>query len=389
MRIAVFTTHPVQYQAPWFRAMAQAPGVELQVYFSYLPAAAEQGVGFGIAFEWDIPILEGYPWRVLPGAKVPRWMPRFMQRPVRKVGEVLQLNRPDVAIVMGWQEVSLLQALYACRRASVPVLIRGESNGLRQRTRIVRRLHAALLGFCDGFLAIGKANENFYRALGVSEGRIWTAPYVVDNERFRDQAEKMGNSREDIRREWGIAPGTFCLCFVGKLEPKKRVMDVLTAFDVASKSGPPKHLLVVGSGEQMAAAKTFAGERALRVTFAGFLNQTQIPSAYVAADALVLASDFGETWGLVVNEAMACGRPALVSNRAGCWPDLVRNGETGAVFEFGNVRQLADLMNEWAASPAMVHRMGRAAQELVRGDYSIARASAETLEAVRTLTGAR
>jgi glycosyltransferase involved in cell wall biosynthesis len=107
------------------------------------------------------------------------------------------------------------------------------------------------------------------------------------------------------------------------------------------------------------------------VSFTGFLNQGEIAKAYVAADALVLPSDYGETWGLVVNEAMACGLPAIVSDRVGCGPDLVVPGVTGQVFPFGEVEGLAGIFAEWAASPQSVREMGRAAERRVRDEYTV------------------
>jgi glycosyltransferase involved in cell wall biosynthesis len=123
-------------------------------------------------------------------------------------------------------------------------------------------------------------------------------------------------------------------------------------------------------------------EHALPVTFAGFLNQGEIAAAYVAADALVLPSDFGETWGLVVNEAMACGRPAIVSDRVGCGPDLVTPGETGECFAFGDTAALASLLLAGAADPSRLRFMGKAARERVLTKYTAARAVEGTLRAI-------
>jgi glycosyltransferase involved in cell wall biosynthesis len=122
------------------------------------------------------------------------------------------------------------------------------------------------------------------------------------------------------------------------------------------------------------------------VTFAGFLNQSEIADAYIAADCLVLPSDFGETWGLVVNEAMCCNRPAIVSDRVGCWPDLVTSGETGAVFPFGDVGRLAAIMCEYAGRQSELVRMGDAAWHRVQ-EYSVERATRATIRAAEYACG--
>lgn len=148
------------------------------------------------------------------------------------------------------------------------------------------------------------------------------------------------------------------------------------------------HLLVVGDGELRQLAMAQANRSRLPVTFAGFLNQSHMARAYTAADCLVLPSDHGETWGLVVNEAMACGLPAIVSDRVGCGQDLVVEGVTGFTFPFANVARLADLMTDCALDPVRLGELGSRAREHVRA-YSIENAARATLDAVRYVTGIR
>jgi glycosyltransferase involved in cell wall biosynthesis len=116
---------------------------------------------------------------------------------------------------------------------------------------------------------------------------------------------------------------------------------------------------------------------ALPVTFAGFLNQSEISRAYVAADCLVLPSDYGETWGLVLNEAMASGIPAIVSDRVGCGPDLVIENQTGAICPFGNGAALAEQMVAFASDRQRMQEMGRRARERVLQEYSVEKAVEE------------
>src|SRR5262249_7622212 len=139
----------------------------------------------------------------------------------------------------------------------------------------------------------------------------------------------------------------------------------------------------VGSGELLAEAHTLAGELDLPVTFAGFLNQTEISQAYVAADCIVLPSNY-ETWGLVVNEAMASGLPAIVSDRVGCGPDLVEDGRTGFTFPFGDVAALADRLVAAASSPSQLQRLGENAKQRIQG-YSVQNAVQDTVFALETI----
>jgi glycosyltransferase involved in cell wall biosynthesis len=373
-RLIIFTTHPIQYQAPWFRALAATDGLEILVVFSYVPDAAEQGIGFGLAISWDIPLRAGYPSTVLSSRLLPERVPAFARRHVHGVGQVLDDFRPDAALVLGWQELSLVQCMMACRRRRVPVILRGESNALRRRPRVVSMLHRRYFGLAKAFLAIGRANAEFYRRSGVPENRIVTAGYFVDNDRFRATADALRRERMALRGEWAIPETAACFAFVGKLEPKKCVMHFLEALRIAAAKGASAHGLVVGTGEQSEEARRFVAAHRIPVSFAGFLNQTEIARAYVAADVLVLPSNYGETWGLVVNEAMATGLPAVVSDRIGSADDLVVDGTTGLVFPHGDRAALAACLVRLAVDCAGRLRLGAAAQARVHAEFSIARA---------------
>ncbi len=388
MKLAIVATHPVQYQVPWYRSLAGREEVDLIVYFALLPDPEQQGVGFGVDFAWDVPLLDGYPWKALENTARQPSLDGFFASRTPGVGEALARARPDAVVLGGWNALPLLQALCACRRLEIPCLVRGESSGLGRRPRWIRAVHRRLLTRFDACLAIGESNRKFYLRSGVPPERIFSAPYFVDNERFAAQAAKRMPERSSIRAGWGIAPEEVCFLFAGKLVPKKRVLDFLAACGTARRSDPRIRALVVGTGEMDAAARSFAAHHESGARFAGFLNQTEISRAYVAADCLVLPSDFGETWGLVVNEAMVHGLPAIVSDRVGCGPDLVIDGKTGRIFPFGDTEALARTLLAMSADAAGRVEMGRRARAQV-ASYSAERAVKGTLQAVAHVTGER
>jgi len=381
VKVGLIATHPIQYHIPWYRLLAATEGIDLTVYYALLPDERQQGVGFGVSFAWDIPTLEGYRWELLDNRSGSPGLRGFSSSSTPGIYRVLAAARPDVMIITGWQSLPLLQALWACLRLGIPTIIRGESNALRTRPWWVRVLHRLLLKRFDAYLAIGRANRDFYLGYGIAPERIFPCRYFVDNQRFLEQSRGLREEREQLRAGWRIPWGAACFLYVGKLEPKKRIMDLLQALDRARQCRDDIFLLVVGAGELMDEARGFADKRGLPVTFSGFLNQTEITRAYVAADCLVLPSDFGETWGLVVNEAMVCGLPAIVSDRVGCGPDLVEHGVTGAVFPCGDSEKLANILVELAADREKILLMGDRARKKVRS-YSVENAVAGTLEAV-------
>lgn len=381
MKVAVITTHPIQYQVPWFQALARLPGTTLKVYFALLPDSEQQGTGFNVPFAWDIPMLADYDWEALPNtARRPR-LEGFFSSSTPSIRAVLASNRPDVAILTGWNALPLVQALWACMVLKIPRIIRGESNAKRARPFWVRLLHRALMARYDACLAIGAANRDFYLGCGVDPSRIFPCRYFVENRRIRDQFEAALPERASLRARWHIPKSSFCFLYVGKLEPKKRIPDLLRALRTALRSSDNLHLLIVGAGELENEARALAAEGGLPASFAGFLNQTELTQAYAAGDCLVLPSDYGETWGLVVNEAMVCGLPAIVSDRVGCGPDLVEPGVTGAVFPFGDIPALARCMCDMAADRVRSRVLGRRAEERVR-DYSVEHAVAGTVQAL-------
>lgn len=381
MKIAIFATHPIQYQVPWFQRLAAQSGVDLKVYYALIPDAQEQGVGFGLPFLWDIPLLEGYDWELLPNARTAPDLRHFYSSSTPAVYEVLKKAEAEVAILTGWHSLPLLQALRASIRLNIPRVVRGDSNALNQRSRWKQTLHKFLLGRFNAFLAVGSANKDFYIHYGIDSRKIFFSPHYIDNRRFQEQIHQLAMERAALRANWHVPLLHTCYLYAGKLEPKKRIMDLLRAFERALQKNTALHLLVAGSGELMSEAQAFAQDRRLPVSFAGFLNQTEIARAYAAADCLVLPSDYGETWGLVVNEAMACGLPAIVSDRVGCGPDLVEEGRTGAVFPFGHVDALAGKLVDLASDAARLQGMGQEAREKI-DQYSVEQAVAGTMAAI-------
>jgi glycosyltransferase involved in cell wall biosynthesis len=351
--LAILTTHPIQYQVPLWQALAQDGSIPFEVwYLSDHGVRPSYDVQFGQSFSWDLDTLGGYPSRFLKtnrDANVARFNQVRLEEPL---GQLMREKKISALWIQGWQVRAYWQAVWQADAARVPVWLRGESNDLSPtpvwKKQAKRLLHKRLFSRVRNFLYIGQANRRLYESYGVKEEQLHPAPYCVDNERFARQAEQLSEQRAAIRSEWGIPENALCLLFCGKFIAKKHPLDLIAAANDARlrSSGRPVHLLFVGSGELGASlraacrvvydadAKSSAKDSQSRseksndndlpaATFAGFLNQTEISKAYVAADCLVLPSDHQETWGLVVNEAMASGLPCIVSESCGCGEDLI------------------------------------------------------------------
>lgn len=366
-RLVAVETHPIQYKAPLFRELAADPRIDLTVLYAMIPDAAQQGAGFGVPFAWDLPLLEGYRHSVLENRADPPSATCFAGCDTPEIGARLRELRPDAVLVNGWGTKTALQALWACRRLGIPCLVRGEANLLRPRAAWKHAFHGLLLRQYDGWLAIGSANREFYRFHRVREDRIFWSPYSVDNAYFSAQALARAGRRSELRAAFGIPAEPVVFLFAGKLEEKKHPGDLLEAVSRLPRELRTKaHVLVAGDGPLRAECERLARAGKWPVSFAGFLNQSRLPDAYAAADVLVLPSDAGETWGLVVNEAMASGRPAVVSRAAGCCADLIVEASTGFSFALGDVQGLSDVLAGYLRDPGLAARQGRAAAQRVQ-----------------------
>jgi glycosyltransferase involved in cell wall biosynthesis len=345
-RLTIVETHPVQYNAPWFKYVAQnCPAIDLTVLYASRPTPEQQAVGFDRAFEWDAQLFEGYRWRVVRESRPADTFDSdtFRGLDVREIGDAVLETKPDVVLVPGWHSVTQIRALAACRRHGVPVLYRGDTHaGMRPggvrgllwgvKTRGLLRQYAA-------HLSVGWRSRQYLLAHGVPPSRIHASPHAVDNDFFARMAAPhlTDAGRAEVRRAFGFERDDFVVLFVGKLNERKCVGDAIRA---ATALGPKAALLVVGHGSREAALRAEAARLGVRVTWAGFLNQSALGPAYAAADCLVLPSRL-DSWGLVVNEAMATGLPVVVSEDIGCAPDLVVTSETGERFRAGDVADLA------------------------------------------------
>jgi len=346
IRLTIVQTHPVQYNAPWFRHItAHCPEIDLTVVYASRPQAHQQGVGFDANFTWDTPLYEGYRWHLVResrdgddfGAR------RYRGLDVKGMGQALEATNPDVVLVPGWHSVTMMRSLLWARARGIPVLYRGDTNALTGPAGIRRfgwnAKAAALLSMYSGYLSVGTRSRDFLLAHGAAATRVFASPHAVDNPTFADGAAPYltPEGRAEARARFGARDEDFVILLAGKLDARKRPLDAVRA---AAALGPRTVLAIAGGGDLDVDVIEEASRLALRVALVGFINQSKLGRIYAAADCLVVPSET-ESWGLVVNEAMATGLPAVVSAGVGAAPDLIVAGTTGEVSKTGDVRALA------------------------------------------------
>lgn len=393
--LAVVLSHPTQYYSPWFRHVSAQGSIELRVYHLWdFGVETRYDRQFEQAFAWDIPLLDGY-WSTLvanrsrdPGT---HWF-GGLDNP--ELVDLLVAARPDAIVMFGYAYRSHLRVIMSPRLARIPLLLRGDSHDLARKpgwkTSALRLARRLLFRRFSGFLAVGRANREYFLNCGVPDSRIRIVPHCVDNQRFREAEDEAAQQAAEWRAEMGVPANAVVIVFAGKFETKKRPIDLLTAFlSIEAKrercGARFAALLLVGGGALEHELRRMAGDRIGKsVFFAPFQNQTQMPKVYLAGDVFVLPScGDGETWGLAVNEAMNLSLSCVVSTHVGCARDLVRHGETGWVFEAGDVDALIQVLAlALDAGPQKRARMGAEARLQVDA-YSYDAATAALLDSLR------
>jgi glycosyltransferase involved in cell wall biosynthesis len=360
--LAIVTSHPIQYNAPLFRLLAERRQLDVRVFYGWEGASGSGAYDrtFGQVFAWDIPLLDGYAYEFVGNRSSDPGTHHFGGLDSPDLVPRIQTFRPDAVLVYGWASRSHLRVLRAFH-GRTPVLFRGDSTLLDETPGLRRAARRIALRWVyrhvDSALYVGTQNRAYYRAHGLSESQLVWAPHAVDNARFKD----LDGTDQARARAWqsklGIPDDAPTFVFVGKLESKKSPGILLDAF--LGLGIPDAHLVFVGSGPLEVLLRKQAAGAPGRIHFVGFQNQSQMPVAYRLGDVLVLPSQGpGETWGLAVNEAMACGRLCVVSDHVGCAPDLIVEGKTGHVVPAGVVGPLRDVLARLSADPAGRARMG-------------------------------
>jgi len=377
VRLAYVVSHPIQYQEPLLRRLAREPGLDLTVYYSSdFSVRSYRDRGFGREVQWEIPLLQGYKYKILP--RLPGMKNISTAKPP-SLGYLRQFlgGRYDVVWVHGYATMNSLHALLAARLTGAKTLLRSDSTLLdRERTarkKAVRRLFfAGLRPLVDGVLSVGTRNSEYWQTVLGPRVPQWTMPYAVDNEYFAARAESAAGSREELRAELGLDPGRAIFLFAAKLVARKRCADLLGAYALLRRkhlesrtAQPLPYLLVVGDGAERAAleqrAKEIDGDG---IRFAGFRSQAEMPRFYDLCDVFILPS-VHEPWGLAVNEAMASRRVVVVSDEVGCQPDLVLDGETGLVFRARDAQSLANCLARLLAEPGLAQRLAESGRSRI------------------------
>ncbi len=360
-KLAIVASHPIQYQAPLFRALANDPRLDVTVYYCWDFGVSEPGFDkeLGVKLKWDVPLLEGYGYRLLKNWS-PKPGPSFFGQINPSIIRELKKKKFDAALVHGYTTVTSWLIYLTRWYTGARVIMRGEADmGKHNGTlkNIVKlSVLKSLFETIPAFLYSYRLNKEFFLHYGVPEEKLFFFPCAVDNDFFSRKFDELKSKRNEIKRSIGIenleAP-TFI--FIGKLMKRKRTFDILKACELLSGKAE-FNVLFIGDGEDRKGLEDYVRERGIKnIYFLGFKNQSEIPAYYAASDVLLLPSEFDPS-PKQVNEAMNFGIAFVVSDKVGTAPDLIAESGSGFIHKFGDVDAMADYMQKLISDPALLKK---------------------------------
>jgi glycosyltransferase involved in cell wall biosynthesis len=362
-RLAIITTHPIQYYAPLFALLQRRGNIAVRVFYTWGEASVNKlDPGFGQAVNWDLPLLEGYPFEWVENTSAEPGSHHFKGIINPSLISRVEQFGADAILVFGWAYNGHLKAMRHFK-SKKPVYFRGDSTLLDGSWGIRKVVRSFFLrwvySYVDHAFYVGANNKAYLKKFGLDDSQLSFGPHAIDNDRF---ATKFASEAFELRKRLGVSDGDILILFAGKFEEKKSPELLLEVFLTLEQPGV--HLLLTGNGQLEETLKLMASG-AGNVHFMNFQNQSQMPVVYQACDLFCLPSKGpGETWGLAVNEAMACGKAVITSDKVGCAVDLVSN-ENGVIFPSGNGEALGDALQSVLKDKSRLIKMGNASSNRI------------------------
>jgi glycosyltransferase involved in cell wall biosynthesis len=370
MKLGIFSTHPIQYQVPIWRKLAENHLLEAEVlYFSDQGVHGNFDTDFGEAVSWDIPLLDGYQYEFIAKDKIDRelWFK------IPDISSFLERKRFDVVLIHGYMHRFERQLVRASSRFGYRVVLRGEFSDQRKHSFNWRRYPRYLYlrwfyGRVDHFCPIGIDALNHLKSLGIPEERMTLSPYSVDDAMFESQ--NLSLDKSECRANLRLPDDHIVYLFSGKLIDRKNPLLLANALIELNQHYSNFSIVYLGSGQlEDELSNMLSPVLGDRFISPGFVNQRDLGQFFKSADVFVLPSRF-DTWGLVVNEAMHFGLPCVVSDKVGSGRDLIEEGVTGFVFQEGNLLSLTQMLTKYLEDTSLAKTQGRNAHVVIQ-NYTV------------------
>jgi glycosyltransferase involved in cell wall biosynthesis len=384
-RVLAVASHPVQYMSPIFRRLAARQDLDLHVvYCSLRGAEPAHDPDFGATVQWDVPLLDGYAWSHVPNRGSGADSFFGLRNP--GIWKLIRTGKYDAVLCFtGYVCATFWIALFAAKFSSAAFLFGTDATTLAPRdarawkVSFKKIIWPRLFGLADQVIVPSSKSRDLMLSLGLPPERVTLTPYCVDNDWWMQRSAAI--DRNAVRESWGASPGDSVILFCAKLQPWKRPLDLLRAFAKANLSNAS--LVFAGEGPLRPQLESEAANLGIanRVRFLGFVNQSQLPAVYASADLMVLPSEY-EPFAVVVNEAMCCGCPVIVSDRVGAARDLVAPVRPSFIFPCGDVAALAAALRTATGDRVLLQSFRRAVVAHMQ-TWSPAQNIASTMDAIR------
>lgn len=364
-RLAIVTTHPIQYNAPWFRLLASRGNIDVKVFYTWEQSKQNEKYdpGFGKVISWDIPLLEGYDYTFVKNISTDPGSHHYKGIDNPTLIDEIKDYGADAVLVFGWPFKSHLRCLRYLK-GKIPVLFRGDSTLLNETGGYKKLLRRLLLTYIyrnvNYALYVGVNSKAYFKAHGLKEKQLQYAPHAVDNNRFAEPDDTYTEQAAEWREKLGLSHNDFVILFAGKLQSEK---DPFFILDLAKQLTDAHYkFLIVGNGPMEQEIKE-AAKADSRFIFLDFQNQHKMPVVYRLGDVFLLSSQ-SETWGLGINEAMACGLPVVVTDRCGGAIDLIQGN--GIIVKKGDTKAAAQYIEMIASNEDAYRLAANRSKEIIK-----------------------
>lgn len=367
-RLAILSSHPIQYNAPMFALLAKSDILEIKVFYTWSQSKESLfDKDFGHEIKWDIPLLEGYASEFVENVSANPGPGSFKGIDCPSLIQSIKAWKPQAILVFGWNYKAHFSAMRYFK-GKIPVYFRGDSTLIDEQggyKQLIRRVFLTwVYHYVDGAFYVGKNNRDYFLKHGLKPHELFYAPHAIDNQRFSDVLTNSSELAAKWRNNLGIPLEATVVLFVGKFEPKKNPLLLLQV--ALSMANTGVHFVFVGNGLYEGDMHLLADKQS-HIHFLPFQNQSLMPEVYNMADILALPSQGpGETWGLVLNEAMACKLAVLSSTKVGASVDLVEKGVNGFVFTSGSMQECESCLREMCIDKTKLNRMKEASYKRIQ-----------------------
>lgn len=370
MRLAIVVSHPIQHFCPQYASFTRNKDIQVKVFFaSALGKKAYVDKNFGKEISWGNLQLDQFDHVFLNGEEA---MPVDKDLDAPELGGALSAYRPDLLIIYGYFQKLQRRAHAWARRNKVKLAYISDSERRQHRGRLKEMIKYAYLRWyfqpVNFFLSVGDANEAFYRHYGATSDRIIRMHFPIDIDCYRERYASKDRLRKAVRAKLGIGDTEVVTAVVGKLVDWKNQDHIIDALQLLEAEGIYMHLLVIGSGSQLAAWQLKATAlKKSKVHFTGFIGVDELPAYYASADFYTHPASI-EPHSIAISEAIYMGCPIIISDRCGSYGehDDVQPGKNGIVYPFSDIPALADSIKRLYSDATLRASMGAYSHQIAQ-----------------------